>query len=158
MDPHVFYRGKEVGVDIDPAAGTRVGKPSCNSKIQIRTSTDPADSVKPKPEWHLVECHFVNDIKIRDAGETFGIQPHYLSANPGEYEIKVLRKNKLARSIKFTVGPDGKLTGGLPLLYKVGESANQNAHGASCPSRSSTTRTGRGTKTPGGPTPFTATR
>ena len=37
----------------------------------------------------------------------------YMSKNPGEYEFKLLWNNKLARSIKFTVGPNGKLDNGI---------------------------------------------
>lgn len=33
---------------------------------------------------------------------------HLLDQNPGEYEIKVIHKGKLSRSIKFTIGADGK--------------------------------------------------
>lgn len=36
-------------------------------------------------------------------------QLFFLAANPGEYEVKVLREGDLARSAKFTVGPDGRL-------------------------------------------------
>jgi hypothetical protein len=32
-----------------------------------------------------------------------------LDKNPGEYEVKVLRKGKLVRTVKFSVGPDGKI-------------------------------------------------
>src|SRR3712207_7197263 len=32
-----------------------------------------------------------------------------LDKNPGTYEIKVLRRGKLVRSTKFTVGSDGKI-------------------------------------------------
>ncbi len=32
----------------------------------------------------------------------------FLNKNPGEYEIKILRDNQLARTAKFTVGQDGK--------------------------------------------------
>ena len=35
--------------------------------------------------------------------------PHILRGNPGDYEIKVLRGGKPSRSIKFSVGADGKL-------------------------------------------------
>ena len=28
--------------------------------------------------------------------------------NPGDYEVKVLRDNKIARTFKFTIGADGK--------------------------------------------------
>ena len=43
-----------------------------------------------------------------------------MASNPGEYEFKVLWENKLARSIKFTVGPDGKLDNGIASANKVG--------------------------------------
>ncbi|HLA94145.1 MAG TPA: hypothetical protein VK612_00385 [Pyrinomonadaceae bacterium] len=33
----------------------------------------------------------------------------FLDKNPGEYEIKILVKGELARSLKFTVGPNGKM-------------------------------------------------
>ena len=33
----------------------------------------------------------------------------FLDKNPGEYEIKVLRQQKLARSAAFTVGADGRI-------------------------------------------------
>lgn len=32
-----------------------------------------------------------------------------MDKHPGEYEVKVLRKGKLARTVKFTVGADGKI-------------------------------------------------
>jgi hypothetical protein len=43
-----------------------------------------------------------------------------MAANPGEYEFKVLWNNKLARSIKFTVGPNGKLDNGIATANKIG--------------------------------------
>jgi len=122
IDPHVFYRGQEIGVS------------SCDSRVEIRPSTSTAESVKLKPEWQLIECHFVDTIKLRDEGKySKSDPPHYLSANPGEYEVKVLRRNKLSRSIKFTVGPDGKFTGGIPLLYRVESNAHNEAHGVIVP-------------------------
>jgi hypothetical protein len=45
---------------------------------------------------------------------------HTLSGSPGEYELKVLWNNKLARSIKFTVGPDGKFDNGIASSNKLG--------------------------------------
>ncbi|HKY28313.1 MAG TPA: hypothetical protein VJM12_10245 [Pyrinomonadaceae bacterium] len=36
-----------------------------------------------------------------------------LVENPGEYEVKVLRANKLAKSLKFTVAPDGSFENGI---------------------------------------------
>lgn len=43
-----------------------------------------------------------------------------MAANPGEYEFKLLWNNKLARTIKFTVGPHGKLENGIALANKLG--------------------------------------
>ena len=43
------------------------------------------------------------------AGPTLLKRIFFLAANPGEYEVKVLREGDLARSAKFTVGPDGRL-------------------------------------------------
>lgn len=33
----------------------------------------------------------------------------FLNLHPGEYEVKVLREGDLARSVKFTIGTDGRL-------------------------------------------------
>jgi hypothetical protein len=41
-------------------------------------------------------------------------------SNPGEYELKVLWNNKLARSIKFTVGADGMFDNGIASANKLG--------------------------------------
>jgi hypothetical protein len=40
--------------------------------------------------------------------------------NPGEYEFKLLWNNKLARSIKFTVKPDGSFQNGIADANKIG--------------------------------------
>nr|ART36717.1 D602 [uncultured bacterium] len=57
----------------------------------------------------------------QNKGESFGFgKPHYLSENAGEYELKVLRNKKLARSIKFTVGPDGGFENGINAANKIG--------------------------------------
>ena len=45
---------------------------------------------------------------------------YILSDNPGEYELKVLWNNHLARSIKFNVGPEGKLDNGITSANKLG--------------------------------------
>jgi hypothetical protein len=43
-----------------------------------------------------------------------------MDKNPGEYELKVLWNNKLARSVKFTVPAGGKLDTGLAASNKLG--------------------------------------
>ena len=50
----------------------------------------------------------------------------FLDKNPGEYEIKVMRENQLARSMKFTVGKiadngvkDKNRIGGVRMIFPV---------------------------------------
>ena len=45
---------------------------------------------------------------------------YQLDKNPGAYEMKVLRSNKLARSVKFNVPPGGKLDTSLAAKNKLG--------------------------------------
>jgi hypothetical protein len=45
----------------------------------------------------------------------------FLDKNPGEYEVKVLRQQKLARSASFTVGADGRIVdNGIAKQAKLG--------------------------------------
>jgi hypothetical protein len=47
-----------------------------------------------------------------------------LSKNPGDYEVKVMRAGKLTRTLKFTVGDDGKVVdNGLAAKAKLGGTA-----------------------------------
>ncbi|HEX7177074.1 MAG TPA: hypothetical protein VF240_17585 [Pyrinomonadaceae bacterium] len=98
--PHVFYQGKEIGLVGD-----------CDSNVEVGDAY--IRSVKPAPFWKYVECELLS-VKIKDERDEFS-----LMSNPGEYEIKVLWNDELSRSIKFTVGRDGQLAGGPPLLYRV---------------------------------------
>ena len=43
-----------------------------------------------------------------------------LAENPSEYEFKALWKGHLARSIKFTVGPEGKIDNGIASANQLG--------------------------------------
>ena len=44
-----------------------------------------------------------------------------MDKNPGEYEVKILRSGQLARSLKFTIGADGRITDtGLGQKYQMG--------------------------------------
>jgi hypothetical protein len=80
-----------------------------------------ADTLPQKAQWTRVICSFnvwAWD-KTGDGPGMFG--PLYLlSANPGDYEFKVLWNNRLARSIKFTVAPDAKLDNGVASANKLG--------------------------------------
>lgn len=121
IKPHIFYKGKELDY-----AGT--DKASCNERIEIGDSY--IRTVKPAPVWRLVECQ-LNTVILKDEGNSDDTR-HRVLANPGEYEIKVLWDDELARSIKFTVGSDGKLAGP-PLLYKIDGRNDQRMSGVIVP-------------------------
>ena len=120
MDPHLFFNGKEVGKKY--LDGTEVGKPSGEAKVENYPTHYVADNIPQKAKWARVECSFPNVVgwdKTDEKYDLFG-PPHSLAANPGEYEVKVLRSNKLARSIKFTVDKDGKFDNGIAAANKLG--------------------------------------
>jgi hypothetical protein len=120
FQPHLFYQGKEVGKIF--YEGEEVGKPSCESEVDDGTTQFVDESVPQKAKWARVICTFGNVRGWDKTGEPPGMfGPLYtLSANPGEYEFKLLWNNHLARAIKFTVGPDGKIDNGIAAANKLG--------------------------------------
>ena len=120
FQPHLFYQGKEVGKMFYD--GEEVGKASCESELDNNTTQFVADSVPQKAKWSRVRCTFGNVRGWDKTGEPPGMfGPLYsLSANPGDYEFKLLWNNHLARSIKFTVGASGKIDNGIASANKLG--------------------------------------
>jgi hypothetical protein len=120
FEPHLFYQGKEVGKKF--FEGEEVGRASCESDIENNTTLSVEDAVPQKAKWARVKCSFPNVFGWDKTGEEPGLfGPLYLlSANPGEYEFKLLWNNHLARSMKFTVGPEGKLDNGVAAANKLG--------------------------------------
>jgi hypothetical protein len=120
FEPHLFYQGKEVGKMF--YENQEVGKAGCDSEVDNNTTQFVDDSVPQKAKWARVRCSFTNVRGWDKTGEgptMFG--PLYLlSANPGEYEFKLLWNNRLARSIKFTVGPNGKIDNGIASANNLG--------------------------------------
>jgi hypothetical protein len=117
-DPHLFYQGKEVGVIFHE--DIQVGAPGCSAEIEIDPTISTAESVPQRGKWRRMLCEF-RTVLGQNKGEAFGFgKPHYLNENAGEYEFKLLRNNKLARSIKFTVGADGSFENGINAANKVG--------------------------------------
>ncbi|HZT57775.1 MAG TPA: hypothetical protein VFA21_04030 [Pyrinomonadaceae bacterium] len=121
FQPHLFYQGKEVGKMM--YQGEEVGKASCESELDDGTTHFVDDSVPQKAKWSRVRCTFPNVRGWDKTGEGPGMfGPLYLLAsNPGDYEFKLLWKNHLARSIKFTVQPGGKLDNGIAAANKLGD-------------------------------------
>jgi hypothetical protein len=120
MLPHLFYQGKEVGKIY--YQGEEVGKAGCDARIENGTSRFVDDSVPQKAKWARVECSFPNIAgwdKTGNKPDPLG-QPHLLSANPGDYEVKIMWNNHLARSLKFSVRPDGRFDNGIAAANKLG--------------------------------------
>jgi len=125
FEPHLFYQGNEVGKMF--LGNMEMGKASCSTtEVENNTSQFVDESSAPqKARWSRVSCSFPNVIAWDKTGEKHSMSgqtgsAHLFSANPGEYELKVLWKNHLARSIKFTVGPEGKFEGDVATANKLG--------------------------------------
>jgi hypothetical protein len=121
FDPHVFYNGKEIGkVFMD--GGTEVGTPGCDTDVDSITTKFVQDDVPQKGKWARVVCKFYNVYGLDDSGQKEGMfGPKFeMRKNPGEYEVKILWNGKLARSIKFTVKPDGSFDNGMAKSNSVG--------------------------------------
>jgi hypothetical protein len=122
LEPHIFYKGQEVGkVFLD---NTQVGKPSCDARHEVNPTHYVNDSLPQKAKWARVECTFYT-VKRWDKTNDGRGQPNTnemfkTASNPGEYEVKVLRNGKLARSIKFNVLPDGRLDWSITEANKLG--------------------------------------
>jgi len=120
IEPHLFLGENEVGKMV--FQGQPVGKASCEADLTSETSQFVDESVPQKAKWARIKCDFPSvrawDKKDRPPG-MFG--PMFLlSKNPGEYELKVLINNHLARSLKFTVGADGKFDNGIATANNLG--------------------------------------
>ena len=100
VEAHLFYKGKDLA--------------KCSS-----AGNNGADWNPNKPQWGFESCVFLGVYATKpDEG---GYDPKFeVSANPGEYEVKVLLAGHLARSIKFKVGADGKLDKSLAIANKLG--------------------------------------
>jgi len=123
FDPHVFYQGKEIGrINID---GMISGAAGCEAEVENNTTHSVEDALPQKAKWARVYCSFPN---IKGHAKNFEevVIPgqvgkiFMLADNPGEYEVKVLRSNRLARSLKFTVAPGGSFDNGIGKNSKLG--------------------------------------
>ncbi len=121
FEPHLFHGGKEVGKMF--YNGEEVGKPSCGTdEIQ----NNPTHITEPHGQfiWTRMKCDFSSVRawnKTADSNDTMFGRLYLLSENPGDYEIKILYKGHLVRSIKFGVDADGKITdNGIATSNKLG--------------------------------------
>src|SRR3989442_9105778 len=103
--------------------GEEVGKPSCGTdEIQ----NNPTHITEPHGQfiWTRMKCDFSSVRawnKTADSNDTMFGRLYLLSENPGDYEIKIIYKGHLVRSIKFGVDADGKITdNGIATSNKLG--------------------------------------
>lgn len=104
IEAHLFYKGEEVGVY--EKYGYQYGAARCSADIEYWPTRDAGEASPQRAKWARMNCPFQS--VVTKPGEN-NSEWHVLGANPGEYEVRVLRNKRLARSLKFTVGPDGKL-------------------------------------------------
>jgi hypothetical protein len=101
FEPHLFYRGQEVGMTY---------KGGCNPEVENATTHSVEDSLPQKAKWVRVRCSFpaVKRWDKTPGGRANANEMFMVASNPGEYEFKLLWNNRLARSIKFTPLPEGR--------------------------------------------------
>jgi hypothetical protein len=126
FQPHLFHDGKEVGkITLD---GEEIGKAGGEAELSVETTQYVDETQLPeKARWSRVICSFPNVKAWNESGDTFSGIPgqkgsiYFMKDNPGEYEVKVLRKGKLARSMKFTIKPDGSFDDSITTANKMGD-------------------------------------
>lgn len=126
IEPHLLYQGKEVGlIFLD---GELTYYPTCGGQRDTRQTTrDTHEDVPQRGKWTLVGCTFGTVYAWDKTGEKRTPRPretgqrHVLSEHPGDYEIKILERGRLARSLKFTVAEDGTIVdNGIAKANKLG--------------------------------------
>lgn len=108
LEAYLFYNGKQVA------------KQTANGNNLSRRLSSAAD--EPSHRWTIWEITFplVRGYNQSPSMNDYSSQ-YFLDKNPGEYEIKIMRSNQLSRSIKFSVGRDGKIAdNGVGKQAKVG--------------------------------------
>lgn len=95
---YLFYNGKQIASTKEQTGGA-----SYDSAI-FANGHEGTRYERWKFSWGQVRGWNANTSSANNTSQIF-----FLAANPGEYEVKVLRDGDLARSAKFTVGPDGRL-------------------------------------------------
>jgi hypothetical protein len=104
IEAHLFYKGEEVG--LFQSNGYQYGASRCSPDMEFQPTRDAGAGAPQRAKWARMNCPFLT---VAVKPEPNAPQWHILGTNPGEYEVRVLRNKRLARTLKFSVGPDGKL-------------------------------------------------
>ena len=120
ISAQMWFRGTESGTKMEAVMfykGQQIATASGNNEDEISTGVG-----DPQGRWGLWKFGFA---KVRgynhdtSANSWEGI--FFLDKNPGDYEIKVLRLQKLARAASFSVGADGRIVdNGIAKQNKLG--------------------------------------
>jgi len=115
---YLFYNGKQIASTKEQTGGA-----GYDAAI-FANSNEGTRYERWKFSWGQVRGWNTDTSSANNTSQIF-----FLAANPGEYEVKVLRDGDLARSVKFAVGPDGRLVdngitqknslGGLAMIVPV---------------------------------------
>jgi hypothetical protein len=116
---YLFYKGKQIG-----STKEQTGSAGYDAAIFPNSHEGNTRWERWAFSWGQVRGWNANTSSANNTSELF-----FLATNSGEYEVKVLRDGDLARSAKFTVGPDGRLVdngitqknnlGGLAMILPV---------------------------------------
>ncbi|HEX8250637.1 MAG TPA: hypothetical protein VF599_20860 [Pyrinomonadaceae bacterium] len=95
LESFLFYNGRQISKEI----------------VQRSAETVLTNAIDEQPYRWTLQTFFFSNVRAfnRDTNGAFR-DSFFLDKNPGEYEIRILRGGELARSMKFNVGADGKIT------------------------------------------------
>jgi hypothetical protein len=101
LEAHLFYKGKDIAKYSSAGNGEGDWKPN-------------------DYQWGFADCEFLGVYPTQKEADD-GYDPKFgLDKNPGDYEVKVLIVNHLARSIKFSVDANGIVDNGIAKANKLG--------------------------------------
>jgi hypothetical protein len=117
LEPHLFYQGKEVGMVY--FQGERVIQARCGEQ-EVQNDYDALRGGLAAAEGQMdareVPLPGSEELGQDTGGRANANEMFMIASEPrGVTELKVLWNNKLARSIKFTVGADGRFDNGIAL-------------------------------------------
>jgi hypothetical protein len=115
---YLFYNGKQIGSTKDQ------GGAAYDAAVFANAHEGNTRWERWTFSWGSVRGWNTDTSSVKNTSDIF-----FMNQKPGEYEVKVLRDGDLARSAKFTVGPDGRLVdngitqkntlGGLAMILPV---------------------------------------